>query len=84
MEEFAAAAMSCLGIDPTIHSMGWEGFSYILYDNPNLIEKALDKCVEFNARVMENLCKVGFDLIRAGDDIAFDSGPFFHLKYSEN
>lgn len=83
-EEFAATAMTCLGIDPTIHSMGWEGFSYILYDNPNLIEKVLDKYVEFNAVVMENLSKIGFDFLWAGDDIAFDSGPFFHLKYSEN
>jgi len=79
-EEFAATAMTCLGIDPTINSMGLEGFSYLLYDNPNLIEKVLDKYVEFNAVVVENLCKIGFDFIWAGDDIAFNSGPFFSPK----
>jgi len=76
-EEFAATAMTCLGIDPTIHSMGWEGFSYLLYDNPNLIEKVLNRYVEFSSIVVENLCKIGFDFIWAGDDIAFDSGPLF-------
>ncbi|MCD6318912.1 hypothetical protein J7M02_07595 [Candidatus Aerophobetes bacterium] len=76
-EEFAATAMTCLGIDPTIHSMGWEGFSYMLYDNPKLIERVLSGYVEFNAAVVDNLCKIGFDFIWAGDDIAFDSGPFF-------
>ena len=30
-EEFVANAMTCLGIGPTILSMGWEGFSYLMY-----------------------------------------------------
>jgi hypothetical protein len=80
--EFAANAMVNLGIDPTLHSMGWESFSYVLYDNPDLIKRVLDKYIEWNCAIIERLVNLGFDFLWVGDDIAFDSGPIF-LRPSE-
>lgn len=76
-EEFAAVAMVNLGIDCTMRSMGVKGFSYALYDNPDLIKRVLDKYVEWNCVIIEKLINIGFDFFCAADDLAFDTGPFF-------
>ena len=64
-----------LGSDPVILSMGWEHFSYALYDDPELLHQLFSIYSGWTARALKHICKLGFDFIWAGDDIAFKSGP---------
>ena len=73
----AACAIIFLGIDPTWNSMGIEGFSYALADDPNFVEEVLGKYVDWYSVVAEKVCKLGFDFIWAADDIAFTTATIF-------
>jgi uroporphyrinogen-III decarboxylase len=55
--------------------MGWDHFSYALYDDPELIERLFELYSNWYARAVRHICDLGFDFIWAGDDIAFRSGP---------
>jgi uroporphyrinogen decarboxylase len=71
-------AMGCfinLGSDPVILSMGWDHFSYALYDDPELLHRLFAIYSGWTARALKYICGLGFDFIWAGDDIAFKSGP---------
>jgi hypothetical protein len=78
--ELATYAVLWLGIDPTWHALGIEGFSYALYDGEGLVEKVLDRYVEWSIPIAERLSGLGFDFIWAADDIAHSQGPFFSPK----
>ncbi len=75
-EDLALYAECRWGISGVLYSMGIEGLSYALFDRPGLVEKVLDRYVEWNCTVMEHLNTVGFDFIITYDNIAFNSGPF--------
>ena len=79
--EFALAFRTRLGIAPTYLSMGIEGFSYALYDNPKLVEKVLDMYCEFAVVLIEKICKLGFDFIWSADDLAWKGSPLFSPKF---
>jgi hypothetical protein len=64
-----------LGSDPVVLSMGWDNFSYALYDDPELVEELLDIYTGWYARAVRHICRLGFDFVWAGDDIAFKTGP---------
>jgi uroporphyrinogen decarboxylase len=64
------------GISGVLYSMGVTGLAYALYDHPGLVEKILDRYVEWNCAVMERLNPMGFDFIMDYDNIAFKNGPF--------
>lgn len=72
---FAIGCFINLGSDPVVLSMGWDHFSYALYDDPELIKRLFDIYSSWYARAVRHICKLGFDFIWAGDDIAFRSGP---------
>ena len=74
---YAIYARARLGASPTLLSMGMDGFSYALVDNPQLIEEVFDNYTDWCGRVIENLNEIGVDLIWTCDDIAFKSGPMF-------
>lgn len=60
----------------TIFSMGMMDFSIALYENRKLIDTIMDKYVEWNSIVIENLQQIGgVDFIMAYNDMAFNSGP---------
>jgi hypothetical protein len=63
------------GIGGVLYSMGVPGLSFALYDHPGLIEKVLDRYVDWNCTVMERLNTVGLDFIMTYENIAFKSGP---------
>ncbi|MFA6109411.1 MAG: uroporphyrinogen decarboxylase family protein [Candidatus Latescibacterota bacterium] len=75
--EYCACACVRLGIGATLLSMGLEAFSYALADDPQLIVDVHDAYADWTARVAPVLAEVGFDLIWAFDDVAFNSGPVF-------
>jgi uroporphyrinogen decarboxylase len=63
------------GIGGVLYSMGVTGLAYALYDHPGLVEKLLDRYVEWNYAVIERLNTVGLDFIIDYDNIAFKNGP---------
>jgi len=84
-DEYCACACVRLGIGATILSMGMEGFSYALADDPQLILEIHQQYLEWTKRVVPVLEDVGFDVIWAFDDIAYNSGTFFRPDfYSEH
>ena len=73
--KYAVQARIRLGVSPTLLSMGMEGFSYALQDNPVLIEKVLDIYTDWTAELVNHLKKIGFSLLWTFDDLAYNSGP---------
>ena len=71
----AIFAVMRFGISGVNYSMGIEGMSYAIYENPQLIEKVLDRYVDWNCAVVERLNKMGIDFLISYDNIAFNSGP---------
>lgn len=64
------------GISGVLYSMGAEGLGYALYENPRLVERALDRYVEWSSIVMERFNTIGLDFVITYDNIAFNNGPF--------
>ena len=75
--DYCAVACVRLGIGATLLSMGIEGFSYAMADDPELITAVHDAYADWTRRVVPVLEDVGFDIIWAFDDVAFNSGPVF-------
>ena len=72
---YAIGCFINLGSDPVILSMGWEAFSYAVYDEPALLGALFEIYTDWFSRALKHICKLGFDFIWAGDDIAFKTGP---------
>jgi len=75
--DYCAVACVRLGIGATLLSMGIEGFSYAMVDDPQLIIAVHDAYADWTRRVVPVLEDIGFDIIWAFDDVAFNSGPVF-------
>ncbi len=75
----ADCACACvrLGIGATLLSMGLEAFAYAMADDPQLIVDVHDAYADWTANVVPVLEEIGFDVIWAFDDVAFNSGPMF-------
>jgi uroporphyrinogen decarboxylase len=52
-------------------------------ENPDIIRKLVDICVEYNCKLAECALKEGADIIASGDDYAFNTGPFINPVYFE-
>jgi hypothetical protein len=76
-EYYCACACVRLGIGATLLSMGLEAFSYAMADDPGLITEIHDAYAGWTERVVPVLEEIGFDVIWAFDDVAFNSGPVF-------
>ena len=76
-------AVACvrLGIGATLLSMGMEAFSYAMADAPELIARVHDAYAEWTRDVVPVLEQIGFDVIWAFDDVAFNSGPVFRPDF---
>jgi uroporphyrinogen decarboxylase len=72
-----------LGASPTLLSMGVEGFSYALCDEPELVNDVLNMYCTWSSRVTKNLCELDFDFFWCFDDIAFKTAPMFSLNILE-
>lgn len=80
-EDYCAVACVRLGIGATLLSMGLEAFSYALADDPQLILDIHEAYADWTRRVVPVLEDIGFDLIWAFDDVAFNSGPVFSPNF---
>jgi len=83
-EEFAAVLVIALGVDPMLLSMGYEGFSYALADDPTLPLEILKRYVDWTVEALDALMPVGFDCVLCGDDMAHKTAPFFSPTWFEN
>jgi len=79
--EYCACACIRLGIGATLLSMGLEAFSYAMIDDPQLIVDVHDAYADWTAQVVPILEEIGFDVIWAFDDVAFNSGPVFNPQF---
>jgi uroporphyrinogen decarboxylase len=79
--EYCACACIRLGIGATLLSMGLEAFSYAMVDDPQLIIDIHDSYADWTAEVVPIMEEVGFDVIWAFDDVAFNSGPVFNPDF---
>jgi len=77
--EFCLFGQIRLGAAPTLLSMGYDGFSYALYDEPDLACEVVDLYAGWVTRLIENLRGIGLDFLWSFDDIAFNNGPLFSL-----
>lgn len=74
--DLATAVSIKLGVAPTLISMGLDGFSFALQDDPWLVQEVLRRYVDWQLVVTERLIGMGFDFIWSFDDVAYKSGPF--------
>jgi len=82
-EEYCAVACVRLGIGATLLSMGVETFSYAMADDPELIQEVHSAYADWTGEVVPVLEEIGFDIIWAFDDVAFNSGPIFNPTFYE-
>ena len=78
--KYAVAAKMRLGVSPMLMSMGLDGFSYALVDDPGLIDTVLGRYVDWSISVLRHVKELGVDYIWTFDDIAYKSGPMFSPK----
>ena len=76
-EEYSAWFVTRVGLSPTLLSMGFENFSFSLYDNLSFVEAVLDRYFDWSIIVAERVCQMGFDVFVSTDDMAFKTCPFF-------
>jgi len=81
--EYCAVAAVRLGIGATLLSMGIEGFSYAMADDPELIRLVHGGYADWTRRIMPLLGEIGFDSVWAFDDVAFNNGPVFSPAFYE-
>ena len=79
--DYCACACIRLGIGATLLSMGLEAFAYATADEPELITDIHDMYANWTKAVVPVLEDVGFDLLWAFDDVAFNSGPVFSPEF---
>lgn len=80
-DEYCACACVRLGIGAALLSMGIEGFSYAMADDPQVITDIHQEYADWTAQVVPVLEEIGFDVIWAFDDVAFNSGPVFRPDF---
>jgi uroporphyrinogen decarboxylase len=69
-----------IGSDPMILGMGLERFALAVYEDPGLVTDMFDLYTDWYARAARHLCKLGFDFLWFGDDIAFKTAPYVSPK----
>lgn len=78
--EFALFASIRLGASPTLMSMGYDTFSYALYDDIDFVHEVVDFYTQWTSALVKNISSCGFDFMWAFDDIAYKNGPLFSVS----
>ena len=64
-----------LGLSAMLMSMGLDGFSMALVDDPELVKSVLRRYLEWSRVAIDEMGKRGTDVIWCFDDFAYCSGP---------
>lgn len=75
--DLAHGVATDLGAGAALQSMGIEGFAYALTDDPEFVAEVFRRYGQWSAEVHTRLCRMGFDFIWSGGDIAYKTAPFF-------
>ncbi len=78
--DYAVATAIKLGVAPMLMSMGLDGFSYALLDEPDLVHEVLRRYADWQCVVSQKLIELGVDFLWSFDDIAYKSGLFCSEK----
>lgn len=74
-DEFAIEALMTMGLfDTSWYLRGYERFIHDLYSNSTLVDRLLDKLLEFRIAQGERFVEMGADIIKLGDDIGMQTG----------
>lgn len=73
--DFAACAVSRLGLASTYLSLGMQNFFTQVIENPPFVLAVLKKYTQWAKAVLPRLCRMGFDFLWICDDIAYKTGP---------
>ena len=76
-EDFAMGARVRLGASPSLLSMGWDNFAYLLVDDPDTFHGVVQMYTGWGKRLFKNLCELDFDFFWCFDDIAFGKSLMF-------
>ena len=82
-DKYALIFSTRSGFMNTYLSLGFEGFSYALIDEPSLIDDLYYKTRDWTLELVENLKQFEFDAIRVTDDIAGKNGLLFSPEILE-
>jgi uroporphyrinogen decarboxylase len=64
-----------LGLSPMLMSMGLEGFSLALVDDPEVVVRILKRYARWAAVAVQEMTRRGADVVWCFDDFAYRSGP---------
>ncbi len=82
-EGFAIFPRIRLGSASMFESMGLETFSYLMYDDPDLVKEIHRRFAEWSARVVEHLNKLDFDFYWVNDDHADTKNSWVNMEMYE-
>jgi uroporphyrinogen-III decarboxylase len=75
--QYAICAKMRMGVSAMLMSMGLEGFSYALVDDPGLVDTVLGRYADWTIAIVRHLRDLGVDLVWTFDDMAYKTGPMF-------
>ncbi len=82
-ENYALILSTRSGFMNTFLSLGFDGFSYALVDDPGLIDDLYYQMRDWTLELVEHLKQFEFDAIRVTDDIAYKNGLLFSPELLE-
>jgi uroporphyrinogen-III decarboxylase len=62
--------------DPVYLAMGLNDFSMMLFDDSAFIELLMDRMLDVQCKIVEELVKIGVDFVHVGDDVCTGTGLF--------
>lgn len=74
---YALGLVTRIGCAGILNSMGIDGFSYAMADDPEMVEILFDRYVEWVCELLDKTQSLGFDFVKFSDDIAYKTGPMF-------
>lgn len=74
---YAVIAKMRMGGSPLLLSMGLEGFSFAVADDPGLVDTVLGRYADWTIAVLRRLRGLGIDAVWTFDDMAYKTGPMF-------
>ena len=82
-EDFAVFSRIRLGTASMFESMGLEAFSYMLFDDPDLVKEIHRRFSEWSAAVVQHLNKLDIDFLWVNDDHADTKAPWVNMEMFE-
>jgi len=82
-EDYAVFGRIRLGTASTIESIGLDVFSYMIFDDPDLLKEIHRRYSEWTARVLSHVNKLDFDFYWVSDDVADTKSPWVNKEMYE-